>query len=410
MIGLGAPAWLTGLLLIPLVRELHRRQGPARRVQVPALFLWRGARSPAATGRRGGPPDPAWRRRALLLALLVVALARPAWQGPPAGTTPTRPADGRDAPPPRAPVIRSLSARPSLAAPERLTIAVAVANPGAEPASPTLVLRLGDSELLRRPVAVAGGGTWTGRIETARPSASGTAARLTAALTMAEGGDGGTLALDTAPLRRLSVRVGDTCGEPVRIALRTTGRIDVAPLPAAADLAIKCSERPPPTAEAAIPRLWLAAGGGTRSTTPALWTLPPEQSPAFAIDAGWRAADVRAAMAGGRVLLAGGDRPLIIEHDRPARILVLLDTSDPALAAGTALPLLLDWLVSRLTGTLAADGMTAADPPMTADVPNPESPVRPAPPERLDLTAPVLLAALLLSLFEAAAGGRWRTL
>jgi hypothetical protein len=54
--------------------------------------------------------------------------------------------------------------------------------------------------------------------------------------------------------------------------------------------------------------------------------------------------------------------------------------------------------------------MTAADPPMTADVPNPESPVRPAPPERLDLTAPVLLAALLLSLFEAAAGGRWRTL
>ncbi|MBK9608872.1 MAG: hypothetical protein IPO58_21450 [Betaproteobacteria bacterium] len=43
------------------------------------LDLWRhsAASSPAAGERR--PPDPAWRRRALLTALLVIALAEPQW-------------------------------------------------------------------------------------------------------------------------------------------------------------------------------------------------------------------------------------------------------------------------------------------------------------------------------------------
>ncbi len=75
-----APLWLAGLLLLPLVRWLHR--GGRHRLEVPVsrLSLWRAAAvvQPAAGERR--PPDPAWRRRALLAALLLLALAQPQQQ------------------------------------------------------------------------------------------------------------------------------------------------------------------------------------------------------------------------------------------------------------------------------------------------------------------------------------------
>ena len=69
--------WLFGLLLLPVIRWLHRGGRQRRAVPVSRLDLWRraAASSPAAGERR--PPDPAWRRRALLTALLVVALAEP---------------------------------------------------------------------------------------------------------------------------------------------------------------------------------------------------------------------------------------------------------------------------------------------------------------------------------------------
>ena len=72
-----APAWLLGVLLLPVIRWLHRGGRQARAVPVSRLGLWRrtAASSPAAGERR--PPDPAWRRRALLTALLFVALAEP---------------------------------------------------------------------------------------------------------------------------------------------------------------------------------------------------------------------------------------------------------------------------------------------------------------------------------------------
>jgi Aerotolerance regulator N-terminal len=71
------PAWLLGLLLVPVIRWLHLG-GPQRRaVPVASLALWRKAEAtgPAAGGRR--PPDPAWRRRALIAVLLSLALAGP---------------------------------------------------------------------------------------------------------------------------------------------------------------------------------------------------------------------------------------------------------------------------------------------------------------------------------------------
>src|SRR5262245_57671007 len=72
--------WLAALALLPVVRWLHRYRDAAAATPVAAVFLWR---TDAVTGasRTRGPPDPAWRRRALVVALLVLALAGPRWPG-----------------------------------------------------------------------------------------------------------------------------------------------------------------------------------------------------------------------------------------------------------------------------------------------------------------------------------------
>ena len=77
MLTLVTPAWLFGLLLLPVIRWLHRGGEHRRAVPVSSLALWRGsvASTPAAGERR--PPDPAWRRRALVTALIFLALAEP---------------------------------------------------------------------------------------------------------------------------------------------------------------------------------------------------------------------------------------------------------------------------------------------------------------------------------------------
>jgi len=77
-----APLWLVGLALLPVLRWLHRGGRHRRALPVSRLGLWRAAAaSPPAAGERQ-PPDPAWRRRALLAALLFVALAGPQWPAP----------------------------------------------------------------------------------------------------------------------------------------------------------------------------------------------------------------------------------------------------------------------------------------------------------------------------------------
>ncbi|MDO9074388.1 MAG: hypothetical protein Q7U73_14095 [Rubrivivax sp.] len=74
---MAAPLWLVGLLLLPLIRWLHRGGRHRREVPVSRAGLWRGAAvSPPAAGERR-PPDPAWRRRALLTALFFAALSGP---------------------------------------------------------------------------------------------------------------------------------------------------------------------------------------------------------------------------------------------------------------------------------------------------------------------------------------------
>ncbi|MCM2313124.1 MAG: BatA domain-containing protein, partial [Steroidobacteraceae bacterium] len=77
MLSFTTPLLLAGLLLVPAIRWLHRG-GPQRpRVPVASLVLWRRAAADSAGAGERRPPDPAWRRRALLASLLVVALAGP---------------------------------------------------------------------------------------------------------------------------------------------------------------------------------------------------------------------------------------------------------------------------------------------------------------------------------------------
>lgn len=87
MLTLVTPMWLFGLLLLPVIRWLHRGGRHRRAVLVSRLALWRGSAEsmPAAGERR--PPDPAWRRRALLAALVFVALSEPQWPQPRTGIT-----------------------------------------------------------------------------------------------------------------------------------------------------------------------------------------------------------------------------------------------------------------------------------------------------------------------------------
>ena len=80
MLGLTAPFWLAALAAIPLVRWLHRWRAPLRNAPVSAAFLWESAEDVSAGGQRRARPDPAWRRRALIVALLAISMAGPWWQ------------------------------------------------------------------------------------------------------------------------------------------------------------------------------------------------------------------------------------------------------------------------------------------------------------------------------------------
>ncbi len=77
MFGLLQPWWLIALAVIPLIRWLHRRQAPLLAHAVSAIFLWQVEATEDAPGRVQRPPDPAWRRRAFIAALLITALAAP---------------------------------------------------------------------------------------------------------------------------------------------------------------------------------------------------------------------------------------------------------------------------------------------------------------------------------------------
>ena len=71
------PAWLFGLLLVPVIWYLHRTGPILRRHPVASLDLWRDARLDAMQAGERRRADPAWIRRAIIAALLSLALAGP---------------------------------------------------------------------------------------------------------------------------------------------------------------------------------------------------------------------------------------------------------------------------------------------------------------------------------------------
>ncbi len=82
MLEWASPIWLSGIGLLPLVWWLHRFQGAERSRTVSALFLWRAAAAAQSPGTRRNPPDPLWRLRAAILALLFLGAAGPHWSTP----------------------------------------------------------------------------------------------------------------------------------------------------------------------------------------------------------------------------------------------------------------------------------------------------------------------------------------
>ena len=71
------PAWLFGLLLVPVIWYLHRTGPILRRHPVASLDPWRDARLEAMQAGQRRRADPAWIRRAVIAALLSLALAGP---------------------------------------------------------------------------------------------------------------------------------------------------------------------------------------------------------------------------------------------------------------------------------------------------------------------------------------------
>jgi hypothetical protein len=152
MIAFANPWWLLGIAVLPLLRALHRRGRPTQ-ATVSALFIWPQTDSQPDGRMRQDRPEPRWRRRALLVSLLLVALAGIGWHTP------------RSSVPVQVELIPGMSWRTmeadgqSRAEHAAAALAAALANSGHPPAvltpldgetRPMPITGLGVSELARR--------------------------------------------------------------------------------------------------------------------------------------------------------------------------------------------------------------------------------------------------------------------
>lgn len=450
MLDLAHPLWLLGLLLIPPIRWLHRFHAGGRKVRVPALFLWRDAGAEGLAGIRRGDPDPAWRRRALLTALLVVSLAGPGWvrqhvaqaevwvdDGPalfarepdgrdrvawaaealrksleqagaqgatlhalrrPGEALVVHPQNGmttqpfrswlgepgraafmspplaggvnrwllssgsdrhlseafRDVPLARAievgkatenSALVGLSARPSLKEPDQLTALATVLNAGTRRARRALEVRFGQRLLASVALELKVGERKVSRFSVP----AGTRGDLDARL-LPEGADAlpmdDVLALEIDPASmQLPFAAKGRCPLPVVAALEANPVLRRMPA-SEAQVSIWCGAEQPSWD---TPTLWLPTGlpGGALRAEPS-WSdhstgdLPLLEGP-------WLR-PIAAPQIAGKVLLGADGEALILEQDRPRRIILLFDTGAPELELRPELPSLITKLLTRLAG------------------------------------------------------------
>lgn len=80
MIVFAQPLWFAALAVIPIIYWLHRWHMPEFVIPVSAIFLWEDGNDAPASGPEKKRPDISWWRRALIAALIVLALAQPFWR------------------------------------------------------------------------------------------------------------------------------------------------------------------------------------------------------------------------------------------------------------------------------------------------------------------------------------------
>jgi hypothetical protein len=250
-------------------------------------------------------------------------------------------------------IIR-LAARPALDRPGSLEVLVTLTNAGQRPASRGLSLTGGGRTLAGTTLEVPAGTTVRHTWQVPWDGSEAGAPRLMVA-TLAppdalESDDRIELALDA--LAPAPIHVAGTCGAAVAAALAAHPgiRLAAAQDPAdAAALRVWCRPEPPPAD--AVPTLWLPPGmAAPSSAEPARWLVRDARTPAV----GRLGMRVPAVRPDGRVLLAAGQDPLIIEQPEARRLIGLFDTGldrDPGAGNDTDdLPLLLDWMLARLIG------------------------------------------------------------
>jgi hypothetical protein len=183
---------------------------------------------------------------------------------------------------------------------------------------------------------------------------------------------------------------------------------------AAVDAALDCGRRP---AVRRVPTVRVRAEGVSRPGVGALqWSASVPDARRPRLDAGRLA--LAAQLAPGRddaVLLAVGDGPVIIGRaGAPPLLDIALDAEATAARRGPELPLLVNWLFEELLGQRLLDATALVDRGSGSARVVPARPVEADPAARLpaptpslrDLTPPVLLAALLVLLWEIVALGR----
>ncbi len=244
--------------------------------------------------------------------------------------------------------LARLAARPALEAPERLDLLAEAANPGPAAARRTLILSGRSGELARAALDIPAGGTASRAFRIPRGEPGPILARLEPPDAL-PGDD--SLSLDLTPVAPVAVARSGDCGDAVSAFVSAHPALT-------------------PAREGSAPavRIWCAPGPPDADQTPTLWLPPGEPLPGPTQSPRWLDPGLATRLASplaltllanaptppGRVLLAAGEEPLVLESQGTGpgtapRLTLRFDTGPAAVGKGE-LPLILDLLLERLLG------------------------------------------------------------